>query len=245
MNNEVLATVGGVQITNADLDNFLRSVPQEQRMYAQNPQFRAQFLEQMIAMHAFAKYGEELKLEETEMFKQVMDNARREILGQLAVQEVVKGFSVDDEEAKAFYEANPQHFQKGATIGAKHILVDSEEKCAAILEEIQGGKAFEEAAKENSTCPSSANGGDLGEFGKGQMVPEFEEAAFAAEIGEVVGPVKTQFGYHLIKVEKKSEASTVTYEEAEQQIKRNLTQQKQNMAYSQKLAELKEKYVEK
>lgn len=245
MANEVLATVGGVQITDADLDEFLRSVPQEQRMYASNPQFRTQFLEQMIAMQAYAKYGEELKLEESEMFKKVMENTRRQILAQLAVQTVVDGFTVDDEEAKAFYEANPQHFQKGETISAKHILVDDEEKCQAILEEIKGGKAFEEAAKEYSTCPSSAKGGDLGEFGKGQMVPEFEQAAYAAEIGEIVGPVKTQFGYHLIKVEKKSEASVVSYEEAEQQIKRNLTQQKQNMAYSEKLAELKEKYVEK
>ncbi len=68
---------------------------------------------------------------------------------------------------------------------------------------LSGEKVFEDAAKEFSTCPSGQRGGDLGEFGKGQMVKEFEDAAFAAEIGHVVGPVKTQFGYHLIKVEEK------------------------------------------
>ena len=129
-------------------------------------------------------------------------------------------------------------------MSAKHILTDSEEKCQSILEAIQNGeKQFEEAAKESSTCPSGAKGGDLGEFGKGQMVKEFEDAAFAAEIGQVVGPVKTQFGYHLIKVEKKNEETVASFEEVAENIKRNLMQQKQNDAYTKKVNELKEKYV--
>ena len=107
-----------------------------------------------------------------------------------------------------------------------------------------GEKTFEDAAKESSTCPSGQQGGDLGEFGKGQMVKEFEEAAFAAEIGAIVGPVKTQFGFHLIKVEAKSEAETLAYETVKDQIKKNLLQQKQQQAYTAKIAELKEKYVE-
>ena len=120
-----------------------------------------------------------------------------------------------------------------------------EADCLAVLEAIRNGKAFEDAAKESSTCPSGAQGGDLGEFGRGQMVKEFEEAAFAAEIGEVVGPVKTQFGYHLIKVEKKNEPSVVPYEEVEAKIKQTVLQQKQNQAYSEKLSELMSKYVER
>ena len=120
------------------------------------------------------------------------------------MRETLKDVTVTDEEVAAYYEENKQQFTKGETVSAKHILVDSEEKCTSVLESITSGeKAFEDAAKEASTCPSGARGGDLGEFGKGQMVKEFEEAAFAAEIGHVVGPVKTQFGYHLIKVEDK------------------------------------------
>lgn len=137
-------------------------------------------------------------------------------------------------------------FVKGATVSAKHILTDSEEKCAAILETIVNGeKTFEEAARESSTCPSGAQGGDLGEFGKGQMVKEFEDAAFNAEPGHVVGPVKTQFGYHLIKVEKKNEAKEAGFDEVKDPIRTELLKRKQDQAYLAKVKELKEKYVQK
>lgn len=83
---------------------------------------------------------------------------------------------------------------------ARHILVDSEVVADGLKEDIQGGADFAEVAREHSLCPSSARGGDLGEFGKGQMVKEFEEVVFSAPVGETQGPVKTQFGYHLIEV---------------------------------------------
>ena len=83
---------------------------------------------------------------------------------------------------------------------ARHILVNSEEKCNELKALIDGGKDFGEVAKENSTCPSSANGGDLGKFGPGAMVPEFDKVIFSGDIGVVYGPVQTQFGYHLIDI---------------------------------------------
>ncbi|MDQ6974790.1 MAG: peptidylprolyl isomerase [Mariprofundaceae bacterium] len=83
---------------------------------------------------------------------------------------------------------------------ARHILVDSEEKCLQLKAAIEEGADFADVANENSSCPSSRQGGDLGEFGPGQMVPEFDEVVFSAEVGSVEGPVKTQFGYHLLEV---------------------------------------------
>ena len=92
-----------------------------------------------------------------------------------------------------------------ATASARHILVDSEEKCNELKEQINSGEiTFEQAAKENSTCPSGANGGDLGTFSQGQMVPEFDKVVFNDEVGVVHGPVKTQFGYHLLEVTERS-----------------------------------------
>ena len=238
MSNEVLAVVAGKEITNAELDAFLQNAPREQQAYVTNPQFRQQYLEQLISLHLFAQAGEDAKLEETEEFAKILENAKRDILAQLAMRETLKDVTVTDEEVAAYYEENKQQFTKGETV--------SEEKCTSVLESITSGeKAFEDAAKEASTCPSGARGGDLGEFGKGQMVKEFEEAAFAAEIGHVVGPVKTQFGYHLIKVEKKNEASVAVFDEVKEAIKRNLIQQKQNAAYNAKVQELKEKYLQK
>lgn len=244
MSQEVLATVAGEEITQAELDAFLRGLPREQQAYAANPQFREQCLEQLIAVHLFAKLGEEIKLDETDEFKKMMANAKKDILAHMAMQETMKDINVSEEEMKAHYDENQQHYAKGETVSAKHILTDSEEKCKEILESIvSGAKEFEEAAKEFSTCPSGAKGGDLGEFGKGQMVKEFQDAAFEAEIGQVVGPVKTQFGYHLIKVEKKNEASVVPFEEVKATIERTLVQQKQNEVYTAKMDELKAKYV--
>jgi peptidyl-prolyl cis-trans isomerase C len=87
-----------------------------------------------------------------------------------------------------------------ATARARHILVPSEGACRDLKQQIEDGADFADLAREHSTCPSGARGGDLGEFGRGMMVPEFDEVCFTAAVGEVQGPVRTQFGYHLIEV---------------------------------------------
>ena len=83
---------------------------------------------------------------------------------------------------------------------ARHILVETEEKCVELKEQIEAGADFGDVAKEHSSCPSGSNGGDLGSFGPGMMVPEFDEVVFSADVNTVQGPVKTQFGYHLLEV---------------------------------------------
>ena len=87
-----------------------------------------------------------------------------------------------------------------AVATARHILVDSEEVCLELKREIEEGADFADVAKENSSCPSGAQGGDLGEFGPGMMVPEFDKVVFSAPVNTVQGPVQTQFGYHLLEV---------------------------------------------
>jgi len=83
---------------------------------------------------------------------------------------------------------------------ARHILVQTEDKCSELKTEIENGTDFGDVAKANSECPSSAQGGDLGKFGPGQMVPEFDKAVFSGNVGVVYGPIQTQFGYHLLEV---------------------------------------------
>ena len=87
-----------------------------------------------------------------------------------------------------------------ATARARHILVSTEETCQDLKNQIESGSDFAAMAEEHSQCPSSKKGGDLGEFGPGQMVKEFDQVVFSAEIGKVQGPVKTEFGYHLLEV---------------------------------------------
>ncbi|HBE72154.1 MAG TPA: peptidylprolyl isomerase [Planctomycetaceae bacterium] len=88
---------------------------------------------------------------------------------------------------------------------ARHILVSTEEKCNELKAEIEGGADFGKLAAEHSSCPSGQRGGDLGEFGKGQMVPEFDEVVFTGDLNAVHGPVKTQFGYHLLEVTERTD----------------------------------------
>ncbi len=87
-----------------------------------------------------------------------------------------------------------------AKASARHILVESEEECIKLKGEIEGGTDFAEAAKQHSKCPSGKSGGALGEFSPGQMVPEFDQVVFNEEVGKVHGPVRTQFGYHLVEI---------------------------------------------
>jgi peptidyl-prolyl cis-trans isomerase C len=87
-----------------------------------------------------------------------------------------------------------------ARASARHILVPTEEACLELKAQIEDGSDFTEVAKEHSKCPSGQQGGELGEFGPGQMVPEFDRVVFQEEVGKVHGPVKTQFGYHLVEI---------------------------------------------
>lgn len=92
-----------------------------------------------------------------------------------------------------------------ARASARHILVASETDCSDLKKQIEGGSDFAEIAEKHSTCPSGSTGGDLGEFGPGQMVPEFDQVVFEEEVGKVHGPVKTQFGYHLLEITSRSD----------------------------------------
>lgn len=92
-----------------------------------------------------------------------------------------------------------------AKASARHILVNSEEQCNDLKTQIEGGADFADLAKEHSGCPSGRDGGNLGEFGPGMMVPEFDKVVFSAPVGEVQGPVQTQFGYHLLEVTERTD----------------------------------------
>lgn len=241
--NKVLAIVAGEEITEQMLDAVLAQAPASQQRYINNPQMRQQYLDQLISMRLFSQLGLDLKLDETEEFAQIMESAKKDILCQLAMTKILGAVDVTEEEALAYYEDNKLRFGKAPTVSAKHILVDEEEKAINVKEMIEAGQlTFEEGALAHSTCPSKDRGGDLGEFGKGQMVKEFEEAAFAAEVGQLVGPVKTQFGYHLIKVEKKNEAQIPAFEEVRDSVRREMIQKKQDTLYRQQIAELSAKY---
>jgi len=164
---------------------------------------------------------------------------RKEIvINNLLEKEVASKVKVTDEEVKKFYDDNKEKFKTEESVRASHILIGVDEKASAadkkkakekaeaIRKRVAGGEDFAAVAKKESTCPSAPQGGDLGFFTKGQMVPEFEKAAFALKPAEVSDVVETKFGYHIIKAQEKKAAGTVSFDEAKKNIGEYLKAQK-------------------
>ncbi|MBW2171630.1 MAG: peptidylprolyl isomerase [Deltaproteobacteria bacterium] len=156
---------------------------------------------------------------------------------QLVDREIVQKITVTDKEMRAYYDSNLDRFKQPEQVKASHILIkvdpeaDESEKGKArkqietIQKKVKKGEDFEALAKEHSGCPSSTKGGDLGYFGRGQMVKPFEDTAFALKPGQVSDIVETRFGYHLIKVTDKKPAMTVPFEEVKERISERQKQQ--------------------
>lgn len=242
MENKVLAIVNGKEITENDINATINGFPPDRRRYFLNAQGRKELLDEMISFELVYNAARDEKIEEQEVVKNQIEHAKKEILTQAKLQEVFKDVAVADPEVQKYYEANKDAFKDPEKVSAKHILVATEEEALKIKKEIEDGKKFEDAAHECSSCPSKERGGDLGAFARGQMVPEFEEAAFSQEIGEVGEPVHTQFGYHLIKVEQKIEPAQKEFEEVKDAIRQRLFQERQMMKYTWYVDQLKEKY---
>ncbi|MGL4849876.1 MAG: peptidylprolyl isomerase [Clostridium sp.] len=243
MENKVLAVVGSYEITEKELNEIVAKYPADRKAMVESEEGKKQLLEQMIHFELFNKLGEELKVNETAEYKETVERLEKEILTQATMNKVLTDVVVTDEELKNFYEANKERFSEQATVSAKHILVESEELANQIKDEIVSGEVtFEDAASKYSSCPSKEQGGNLGAFGRGMMVPEFEDAAFKAELNEVTAPVQTQFGYHLIKVEAKTEGKVKEFEEVKENVYQMMMQQAQERKYLDTVKELEAKY---
>lgn len=150
---------------------------------------------------------------------------------------------ITEEEMKEYFEENKDSLGQEEEVKARHILVESEETALEVKKKLDEGEDFGELAKEYSTDTSnSQQGGDLGFFGKGKMVKEFEDAAFSLEIGEISEPVKTELGYHIIKVEDRKEAEEADFEKSKDEIKDMIFQERFQEAYDTWLQEKLEEY---
>ncbi len=175
--------------------------------------------------------------------KGLFESARRDMaIAYLVNTKIAPDIKVSDEEIKKFYDQNPDKFRQGEQVRASHILigVDStaapevkkaaREKAEKLHKELVNGADFAKLARENSTCPSAKQGGDLGYFGKGRMVPPFEQAAFALQPGGLSDVVETSFGYHIIKLVDRKKAETIPLSAARARIESYLGAQKTNAA---------------
>jgi peptidyl-prolyl cis-trans isomerase C len=213
----IVITAGTVQIHQSEFEQAVRSLPQEYQQMASGPGKR-QFAEDYLRMKMLAAEGSKRGLDRDPEVLQQLNLMRENLVANAALKQIENGVAVSDADAKAMYEANKKDYEE---VKARHILIAykgsrapqktgkaelTDEQAKAHAEELRkqilAGADFAELAKKESDDTSSgANGGDLGSFGHGQMVPAFEQAAFAAKSGEVPPVVKTEFGYHVIKIE--------------------------------------------
>ncbi len=243
MGNKVLAKVNGKEITQFDVEQFLRSLGQERAAQFNNEEGRKRLLDELVNQNLFLADAIDSKIEETAEFQNEMARMKEVILTQVNVNSTMKGIGIVETEIEEYFNANKSKYDLPASTNTSHILVDSEELINKIHGKlIKNEIEFADAAKEHSKCPSSQKGGELGMYPRGQMVPEYEAVAFNMEIGEVSKPVKTQFGYHIIKLNDKEEAMEAKFEDVKTQVANELRSQKQNEAYFGKLQELKAKY---
>lgn len=241
--NKVLAVVAGVEITQNDLEEVIMRYPEDKRGYFNNEQGKKQLLEQIIAFELFNKFGAENNIDKTEEYIKEVQKLQKDILTQMTINKILSDVIITDEDMKKYYEENKAQFKSPETVSAKHILVSDIEEANSIKKELDNNAiSFEEAAKKYSSCPSKEQGGDLGEFGRGMMVPEFEDAAFELELEKISEPVKTQFGYHLIKVDTKNEAKAASFDEVKNKIVQQLIQKNQEKKYMDVMKELENKY---
>ncbi len=225
----VVATVNGTQITLGQMIAMKESLPPEYQSLPDDVLFKGIY-EQLIQQEVLAPSVTDLGPRAIA----TMDNDKRGFISGLAIEGIVKEAVTDATLQKAyddrFKDAKPQ-----TEYNAAHILVATQEEADAIKTELAGGADFAELAKAKSTdTGSGANGGDLGWFGLGMMVKPFEDAVVGAKVGEVTGPVQTDFGYHLILVKETRVAEKPTLD----QLRDELAQEVENAAITAKIAEL-------
>ena len=242
MENKVIAVVDGREVTESHLVSLVQSLGQNAARFA-GEGGRKQLVEELITQELFYSDAIANGLDKDAEFLAAAENMYNTLLKQYALSKLLGTVTVSDEEAESYFNDHKDTFKSGPSARASHILVDSKEQAEAILEEINGGLSFEEAASKYSSCPSRERGGDLGEFGKGQMVPEFENAVFNMKAGEVSAPIQTQFGYHIIKVASVNEGEDAKFEDVKDRVKQLVMSMKHNEVYTAQQAELKAKYT--
>ena len=228
---DVLATVNGKNITKQDAETFVAATSPGAHFDALDPSQKSMITNRLIDKELFAEAAKEQGIDKKPEFQRNMEKIKEELLVNMWMKEQMDNTVVSDSEAKEFYDKNIKQFMQKASVHAKHILVKTAEEAKKIIEELKSlsgealKKKFIELAKEKSTGPSGPQGGDLGTFTKGQMVPEFSKAVWALKPGEITKePVKTQFGYHVIYLEEKNDAKPTPYEKVKERIIASLKQ---------------------
>ena len=222
--NTVVATVNGVKILRSDVEAARSQLPEQYRKLPMDQLYQP-ILNQLIRTKVLSAQARADKLHETEGYKRRVALIAERMLEEELLKKTIDE-KVTDDALQARYDKTSGSFPTKEEIRARHILVKTEAEADAIIKELTGGADFAKLAAEKSIGPSKANGGDLNYFSKGQMVPPFEEAAFALAKGEFTrSAVKSPFGWHVIKLEDKRQSKPPSFEESRDRLSQELSQE--------------------
>lgn len=254
---QTLVTVNGTAVTQQDVDRELMTATQgrfNQVPTEKQAEFRKQVLEQLVAKELVyddaKKTGVLTSNEYKAKYEEVTERIKKEIAIQVWQKREVDKIAISDAELKKYYESNKEEFIENDSVNARHILVEKEADAKSIIAQLKPLKGdalknkFIEIAKAKSTCASASEGGDLGYFTAGQMVPAFNDKAFSMKVKEfTTEPVKTQFGYHVIYIEDKKAKTAKSFADVKPFIEQRLKMEKAKAVMLTKMKELEKKAV--
>ena len=238
-NGKVLVTIDKNKITMEEFNKELDKIPMNMKMAVATESGKKSFLDRLIMKKLLLIEANKEKVEDEKEFQaRLLDIKEQLLIESLLKKKIAANAQLNDEELKKYYDANKDKFKKEREVNTRHILLKTEEEAKQIKEKLQNGEDFVELAKKFSIDPNAkTTGGELGFYPKGSLLPEYEDVAFKlAKVGQVSGIVKSQYGYHIIRLEGAKPPTFVAFDEVKDFIKQQLAQEKQK--------ELIEKYIE-
>lgn len=236
--NKLIAEVNGVKIYQEDLFNLLSSIEDKNRFNSKEG--LNVLADELVNQELLLQDAKENKLDNEEEFAKELEIVKNNMLKNYAMHKIFEKVSVSEDEIKNYYEENKDTLFSPVTFTASHILLENEEMADKVMDEINKGLDFKDAAIKYSLDPTKNNGGSLGSFPKGVMVKEFQEGLDSLKIGEISKPIKTQFGYHIIKLDNKVDSSN-TYDDIKDKVKSTYEMVKRQEKYIEKIKDLTKK----
>lgn len=236
--NKLIAEVNGVKIYQEDLFNLLEAMEDKARFNSKEG--LNVLADELVNQELLLQDAKENKLDNEEEFVKELEIVKNNMLKNYAMHKIFEKVSVSEDEIENYYEENKDTLFSPVTYTASHILLESEEMADKVLDQINDGLDFKEAAKKFSLDPTKDNGGSLGSFPKGVMVKEFQEGLDKLKIGQISKPIKTQFGYHIIKLDNKMDSSN-TYDDIKDKVKSTYEMVKRQEKYIEKIKDLTKK----
>ncbi len=233
---DIAASVNGKKILVSEFEEKLRQMP---AFFQQSEAQRRKFLESLIDREILLSETVRRKLNNDEAVKKRLKLALEQISIEELVKKAIPETAVTDQELKDFYQEKKEQFVEREKVQVSQILVRSEKEAKGILGQLKGGKAFAGLARTKSISPDASRGGDIGYFGRGEMLPEFEEVAFSLKKGQTSKVIKSPFGYHILKLTDREDKQQKSFAEAREEIGAIVRQKKQRGALDKWFKDLK------